>query len=416
MVYRSAAVALLRANARIDDFLALDRRDSSAVPIYGCFGLGLACSGFYMKIALVNSRKPRQFHPDEPWLRGTMALGYAVARCGHTLCASVGTIGYDAAMFGAAMGRGQIEAFVRPGDELEVLNRLPPGTPKNLVAIRTITSNGAPAWEQRDNDVMNAADIVIAVAIRAGGQMESILRNRFHSGKRLHVAVPADEGPLWRGTQRLVELGVPPIEQSLQHFVRECMEARESVQRDELEWASYFPLWRDAPLSTPTLAHFTRAAQGPWPRQTQGEYLGDLWHGGARARRDAPAALRRILQSSTLEASARLIRGSFPVVSFTAVSPEQIADLHRYRSHLVRWDFEPWGIVFNRDWLAKQKACPVKYLPSSSFRNLASNEKAWFQKHEPPECDFSLEEEWRILGDFNFADAPQNAVRLVVGR
>ena len=344
-----------------------------------------------------------------------MALGYAITRSGHTLCASVGTIGYDAALFGAAMGRGPIEAFVRPGDESEVYNCLPPGTPKNLVSIRTLTSSGVPVDVQRDHDVMNAADVVIAVAIRAGGQMESILRNRFHSGKKLHVVVPAEEGPLWRGTQRLVELGVPPVDDTLQSFAREYMKSRESVQKNEPDWVAYFPLWRDAPLSTPTLAHFTRAAQGPWPGQTQGEYLEDLWHGGVRARRDAPAALRRILQSSSLKASARLIRGGFPVVSFTAVSPEQIADLHRYRSHLVRWDFEPWGIVFDRDWLAKQKACPVKYLPSSSFRNLASNEKAWFQKHEPPDCDFSVEEEWRILGDFDFTDAPQNAVRLVVG-
>lgn len=363
----------------------------------------------------MNSRKPRQCHADEPWLRSTMALGYAVTRCGHTLCTSIGTIGYDAALFGAAMGRGQIEAFVQPRDEFEVLRRLPPGTPPNLISFQKLAMGDVSVDVQRDQDVMDAADVVIAVAIRAGGHMESLLQNRFRAGKKLHVVVPADKGPLWRGTQRLLEMGVPPVDEYMQQCVRECLASRVSIQKDELDWASYFPLWRDAPLSRPTLAHFTRAGQGPWPGQTQGEYLEDLWYGGARAQRDAPAALRRILQSSVLKASSRLIRGSFPVVSFTAVSPEQIADLHRYRSHLVRWDFEPWGIVFDRDWLAKRTARPVKYLPSSSFQNLAPNERAWFQKHEPPNCDFSVEEEWRILGDFDFTDAPQNVVRIVVG-
>jgi len=347
----------------------------------------------------------------------TMALGYAVARRGFTLCTSVGTIGYDAALFGAAMGGGQIEAFVRPGDETEVLERLPPGTSPNLIAIRSLVANDESVELQRDRAVMDAADVVIAVAIRAGGHMESLLRNRFHSGKRLSVVVPADKGPLWRGTQKLVELGAAPVDEDLLHFVRESMMYRMSIQTttEKRDWASHFPLWRDAPLSSPTLAHFTRAAQGAWPGQSQGEYLEDLWFGGDRARRDAPAALWRILGSSTLRASARLIRGGFPAVSFTAVSPEQIAELHRYRPHLVRWDFEPWGIVFDRDWLAKRNARPVKYLPSSAFKNLEPNEKAWFQKHEPPDCDFSMEEEWRILGDFNFADAPRDAARLVLG-
>jgi hypothetical protein len=134
-----------------------------------------------------------------------------------------------------------------------------------------------------------------------------------------------------------------------------------------------------------------------------------------RARRDASAALWRILQTCTLQASSRLIRGHFPVVSFTAVSPARIDELHRYRSHLVRWDFEPWGIVFDRDWLAKQNAHPVRYLPSTAFRNLAPTEKALFQKHEPPDCDYSMEEEWRIAGDFHFAHAPKDVVRIVCG-
>jgi len=344
-----------------------------------------------------------------------MALGYAVARSGHTLCTSVGTVGYDAALFGAAMGKGKIEAFVRAGGEADVAKCLPQYASPNLVSVRQLAATDVHPDLQRDREVMDAADVVIAVAIRAGGQMESLLRNRFHNDKKLQVVLPLDEGPLWRGTRRLVDMGVPPVGEHLQRIVRERIDLRASIQRDEPDWSSFFLTWRDAPLSKPTLAHFTRAAEGPWPGQTYGEYLEDLWHGGERARRDAPAALRRILQSSVLEPSSRLIRGGFPVVSFTAVSPEQIDALHRYRAHLIRWDFEPWGIIFDREWLAKRNVRPVQYLPSASFSHIASADRPWFQKHEPPECDYSKEEEWRVLGKLDFADAPKDAVRIVVG-
>lgn len=375
------------------------------------FRFTLGRTRFYMKIALVNSRKPRQFHGDEPWLRSTMALGHAIARAGHTLCTSVGTIGYDAALFGAAKGEGTIEAFVPLEDAPKVNACLPPAMPSNLVCIRAAAKQDV----DRDRELLDAADLVIAVAIRSGGLMEALLKNRFQAQKRIQIVPPADIGPLWRGTRKLLDMGVPLVDEQLWQLAQEHEASRSSLRRDEPDWSSFFPAWRDAPLLAPTLSHFTRGTNGPWPGQSPAEYLEDLWQGGMRGRRDAPAALSRILESSVLKASSRLIRGRFPVVSFTAQSPERIAELHRYRSHLVRWDFVPWGIVFDRDWLAKRQARPVKYLPSTSFPTLPPDERPWFQKHEPPACDYSTEEEWRILGDLDFSDAPQHAVRLVLG-
>ncbi len=369
-----------------------------------------------MKIALLNSRKPRRFGPDEPWLRSTLRLGYEIARQGHVLCTSVGTIGYECALFGAAMGGGSIEAFVSPDAASSVMDCLPPKTASDeRLSIRFLSSDSAEqpnAEVARDRAVMDAADLVIAVAIRAGGHMESLLRARFDQGKLVQVAAPWDDGPLTRGNRRLAESGVPHIDPSLLHALQD----QESfVEVEHRPWDSFFPEWKTSRLSGPTLAHFTRAAEGPWPEQTRGEYLEDLWYGGMRARRDGEAALRRILTMGTLRASSRLIRGGHAVVSLTAAAPERIGELYRYRPHLVRWDFEPWGMVFDRDWLVKQGARPVHYLPGSSFRTLSTDERPWFQKHEPPGCDYSMEEEWRVLGDLNFADAPRDVVRIVAG-
>ncbi len=364
-----------------------------------------------MKIALVNSRKPRAFHPDESWLSWTMALGHAVATEGLTLCTSVGTIGYDVALFGAAKGGGKLEAFVPAQDAGKVRHLLPSGVSPDNIVTRIVDAGEV----HRDKAVLEAADLVIAVAIRAGGHMETLLRERWQSRKNLHMVLPPDDGPMWRGTKNLAKLGVPYVPENLAALAREKLLQRTSNHQEKIDWSSSFQSWPAAPLSSSTLAHYTRAAPGPWPGQSYREYLDDLWHGGLRARRDAPAVLWRIVQSSRLLASGRLIRGRFPVVSFTAVHPERIADLHRYRAHLLRWDFEPWGIVFDRDWLVNRQVRPVQYRPSHEFEQLSPDERPWYQKHEPPACDYSAEEEWRISGDVEFSDVSPALVRLVLG-
>lgn len=343
-----------------------------------------------------------------------MALGHAIAKQGHTLCTSIGNIGYEAALFGAAMGDGKTNVFVKRDEERSVAECIPPRAVTNLLTTRVLAASDVHVDVQRDRDVLDDADLVIAVAIRSGGQMESLLKTRFWAGKNVQVVVP-ESSAMWRGSQNLLELGVPLVAEDIRQIAEETLKLREMARLDEPNVFQSFLSWKEAPLAKPTLAHFTRSASGPWPRQSNAEYLEDLWHGGRRACRDARAALARIVQFRRINASGRLIRQGYPMVSFTAVSPERIADLRRYRSHLIRWDFEPWGIVFDRDWLLRCGARPVNYLPSQSFKKLEEHEQPFFQKHEPPECDYSAEEEWRIQGDLDFSAAPPDAIRLVLG-
>ncbi len=365
-----------------------------------------------MKIALVNSRKPRRVCPDESWLSWTMALGYAIARAGHTLCTSVGTLGYEAALFGAAMGNGDIQVFV-PTDESRLVSECLPASTRTNARITCVAVDSA---IQRDREIIEGADLVIAVAIRSGGHMESLLRDRWRAGKPTQVVRPEEQGAVWQGSRYLINQGVPDVDTSLLMQANEW-KARDHVRpREYFDWSWFFPTWREAPLTGPTLAHFTRSTDGPWPGQSYSDYLQDLWQGGLRAQRDGAAALWRIVSHYQVLGSSRLIRGAFPVVSLTAVSPDKIGELHRYRAHLIRWDFEPWGIVFDRNWLVQKNAHAVKYLSSSSYRNLPAEEKPYFQKHEPPHCDYSAEEEWRIVGNLDFSTAPRDAVRLVLGQ
>lgn len=366
-----------------------------------------------MKIALVNSRKPRRFDADAPWLRATMRLGREIAKRGDTLCTSVGTIGYECAFFGAAMGGGHIEAFVTSGGASTVAECLPPNASMALRrSIHSISIEDDNSELSRDKAVINAADLVIAVAIRAGGHMETLLQKRFERDGSVRVMPAADDDPLARGNSRLISRGMPVVDADL---LRAVEEDSPSMPPRSSNWKSKFIEWKTSQLSGPTLAHFTRGADGPWPGQTRGEYLQDLWFGGELARRDGEAALRRILDTCTLQASSRLIRGGFRVISFTAAPPERMGELYRYRPHLVRWDFEPFGIVFDREWLESRGARPVRYLPSDEYRGLSADERPYFQKHEPPRCDYSMEEEWRIIGDLDFSNVASSAVRIISG-
>ena len=59
-------------------------------------------------------------------------------------------------------------------------------------------------------------------------------------------------------------------------------------------------------------------------------------------------------RSGRLIASSEFVRGETPVVSLTAVPLGEIRTLRTYRSHLSRWDFEPYGICIRRDWLQRR--------------------------------------------------------------
>jgi hypothetical protein len=364
-----------------------------------------------MRVALLNSRKPRGIEPDAPWLRHTFRLSHAVASRGHVLRTSVGSLPYEAALYGAARSGGRIEVVAGHVDAREqVAGIVPPG----FALATQVSFELAPAGEGgegplRDRAVIEAADLAIAVSVRAGGHMESLLRARWLGGRPVQVVETPARGKLAGGNRRLLESGVPALDPTWR-----CAIDPPAPHDSSPGLECPFTRFSQVPLPGPTLSHFTRACDGPWPDQSRREYLEDLWQGGEQARRDACAALRRILTTGILRGSGKLIRGGYPVVSFTAVSPDQMAHLHRYRPHLIRWDFEAYGVVFDRDWLATTGARPVHYLPAHAFQRMPADERAWFQKHDPPACDYSAEEEWRIAGDVHFSDAPAGVIRIIL--
>jgi hypothetical protein len=167
------------------------------------------------------------------------------------------------------------------------------------------------------------------------------------------------------------------------------------------------------------LTHCTRRRPGPWPGESEAQYLDDLILDRTGADHSALAALWRIVHSGRLIASSEFVRGETPVVSFTAVPLGQIHTLRAFRSHLARWDFEPYGICIRRDWLQRRGACPVQYGDESLWEVLPDAARPFFQKcvshtASGKQIDWTAEREWRQVGDVELSEIPADAALLFV--
>lgn len=167
------------------------------------------------------------------------------------------------------------------------------------------------------------------------------------------------------------------------------------------------------------LTHCTRRRPGPWPDEDENQFLDDLILDRAGADHSALAALWRIVRSGRLIASGEFVRGETPVVSLTAVPLSQIHRLRTYRSHLGRWDFEPYGICIRRDWLQRRGTRPVQYGDDPLWDALPDADRPFFQKRTShtagdKRIDWTVEQEWRHLGDMELDQLPADAALLFV--
>lgn len=379
-----------------------------------------------MLISLIHSRKARLVEPNAPWIRTTEKIAEAIVKNEDHLLTSVGTLGLELGLVASLR-------FLSQRSSPPALLEAPPRITVLLPTSRSEHSLGNLVSDSerhlvhcerlervellnRDRELVMRPALAIGVAIRRGGTMERLMLERHQSGRAVQI-VPPDGSEETRGNARLLDAGVPSVSEG--YLQKQAIQAHlpgaglTEFQPHEFPKGPYL-YWHESPLECPILSHYTRACTGAWPGQTHRAYLEDLCAGGAPARRDAMATLEHILKEKTLRPGGRLIRGGTPMVSFTAASPADLVRLHRFRTHLVRWDFAPVGLVFRRDVLEARGVRPVQYRPERDFLTMPVAERPYFQKHAPPDCDYQAEQEWRLLGALDFRDIPIDAIRVVV--
>lgn len=224
----------------------------------------------------------------------------------------------------------------------------------------------------RDREVAAGADVIIPISVRRGGTMEALLHDALAAGKEIIDA------------------------KSLNIVIPQKITVRVQNQETPDDF-----LW-----------HCTRGSPGPWPGQSQDNYFQSLFENDPLSSHTGLDTLSRILAEKKIRACGRLIRNQYPVVCFSAAPPPKLLKLRSYKPSLARWDFEPYAIGIRRTSLEARGARPVRYLPPNEYKNLSKEERHLYQKHLPPNVDTTHEEEWRMLGDFDFSGVPENDVAI----
>lgn len=167
------------------------------------------------------------------------------------------------------------------------------------------------------------------------------------------------------------------------------------------------------------LIHWTRRRMGPWPDLTHDDYLDDLLFRSGRRRQNELAALCRILASRALFSTADLTRDPRPVICFSRMRLSELITKRVFRSHLSRWDFEPFGIAFSPAMLQdKFGASPVIYGDESKWNRLDDSARPYFQLQNSAsgQIDWRQEKEWRTLGDVDLNQIAADEAIVFVGR
>jgi hypothetical protein len=156
------------------------------------------------------------------------------------------------------------------------------------------------------------------------------------------------------------------------------------------------------------LAHWTRRCDGPWPGQADPAWFEELLMADPSRQRSAERVLERIILQQRIIASPAAIRQAIPVVCLTGVPVARWPKMRVYRHHRRRWDFLPFAIAMRLDWLVQQGARQVIYGEEHDWQSLLPAWRPFFQKARSlqgiAEIDWSLEQEWRVVGDIDLAE------------
>ncbi len=145
------------------------------------------------------------------------------------------------------------------------------------------------------------------------------------------------------------------------------------------------------------LSHWTRPVQNSWPDRNALSQWDSIWF-GEQTPCGAAGTLLRILAQQTILANGSLIRGGQPMCCFTEVPPVEFARRRVFRSHLSRWDFEPFGISIRRSALESLGGRRVRYATRNECESADKATQAWLVSSES-RADWSREQEWRVEGN-----------------
>ena len=267
----------------------------------------------------------------------------------------------------------------------------------NEVAVLTSHRIGA------DELLASFASRMVVLSVRAKGNLHRAVLARLSVGNKTRLLV-SDQLTKASVVKELLGLGATGW-----YLLGEAS-AEQQVQQRNANVVSV-----DSLKSEDFLLHWTRRRTGPWPEQSVSQYLDELIFRQPEKERGELAVLRRILATSTIMASNDLTRSPRRVVCFSDLSFEALQQRRVFRPHLSRWDFEPYGLAIRKSWLEQQGARAAIYGDEAVWDSLEESDRPFFQLNQKESSvDWSLEEEWRIIGDVDLRNVPADQAAVFV--
>ena len=347
------------------------------------------------------SRLPRLIEPQAVWLGALRAALRLIQRLDATLVTADGTAGAE---------------FSRRGADRLAINVEVLSISEDSLAEPAVPDGKVPA---RDRQLMAAAEMIIVLGLRTNGSIHRLLR---HNLARVHRVLLVDLPGLQSQAARdeLVGLGATlwsPTAEEQEPLCRSRARSFDEHHADEICEIVPVPTGPDWQF----LSHTTRSCPGPWPTQSLNEYLDSLLDDSTDADHSALATLTRIVRLRHLRASSRFIRGGFQVVCLTQTPLVELPRLRQFRIHRTKWDFEPFGLCIHRAWLQERGARPVIYGDEAKWDQLAEADRPFYQfvnrtdqDDERHIIDWTVEQEWRHVGDLDLQTLPRESAYVFV--
>jgi hypothetical protein len=278
----------------------------------------------------------------------------------------------------------------------------------------------------RDLAVAALANRLFVLHLRAGGNMESLVCERLLAMKNHDPNVVLAIGPTLVPQEiahGLLELGATAWHVSEENPRRSSCPGSTLTSATMHDQVQQMSQKVRVLVHNPTedhlyLTHCTRARFGPWPDQSQTEFAHELLMNATIEERTPLTSLLRILRLGRVVATGQGIRNRAPVVCWSEVPLSDLLRRRVFRAHRGRWDFEPYGISVRSDRLRELGARPVIYGDEQVWRDLAVEERPFFQprtsqgRNSKRTYDWSAEREWRLVGDLLLEKIPSDAARL----
>ncbi len=156
------------------------------------------------------------------------------------------------------------------------------------------------------------------------------------------------------------------------------------------------------------LVHCTRSRRGPWPDQSIDQFHDELLQSPWIEQPSVFESLERILQSQRIVATNGLRRGKVETVCFSSNEISHLLSMRKFQIHLARWDWEPYGMMIDRDWLERKGAKQVSYMDQATAHRTSEEDLTYCQvvANDAGSRDWRAEHEWRIAGDVRLGQLP----------